>query len=169
MVFLGQDPYSNPNESIGVAFAINTSLGFMPKPLQVLYNKLCYQIPEIKDIPTEKWVKNGNLLQYTKHVLFLNAGLTVSKIPEYQSHVKYWKGAFTEQILIGLYRLNPELILCCLGKESQKCVKKINKQLTQEQIDRQIFDQHPASRSFNNTYLQEPIIFQREFFINNIK
>ena len=82
VVILGQDPYYNPNQAMGLAFSINPGAK-NPKSLNNIFKELKNDLGiERTDGNLENWHKQG--------VFLLNTALSVpEKRPN--AHKKYWK------------------------------------------------------------------------------
>lgn len=91
VVILGQDPYHNENQAIGLSFSVPKDVG-IPPSLRNIYKELKNDIPDFS-IPThgnlEKWAKQG--------VLLLNDVLTVEKHKP-GSHSNFGWKFFTKSI-----------------------------------------------------------------------
>ncbi|MFA5179661.1 MAG: uracil-DNA glycosylase [Candidatus Izemoplasmatales bacterium] len=72
VVILGQDPYHNPNEAMGLCFSVPEGIAFPPSLANILTelnHDLGYEIPQSGDL--SKWADQG--------VLLLNTILSVSR------------------------------------------------------------------------------------------
>ena len=90
-VILGQDPYHEPNQAMGLSFSVNKGIA-IPRSLQNIYKEISkefgYEIPNHGDLTA--WAKQG--------VLLLNAILTVRKGEAASHQGKGWE-TFTDDIL----------------------------------------------------------------------
>ena len=89
VVIIGQDPYHNPGEAMGLSFSVPEGCK-MPPSLRNIFKELNREFRKERECTDlTDWAKQG--------VLLLNASLTVYKnLPE--SHMEYW-GDFTEEIV----------------------------------------------------------------------
>jgi uracil-DNA glycosylase len=92
VVILGQDPYHNPGEAMGLCFSVPKEKK-IPPSLKNIYKELQQDFPDSFEIPT-----HGDLTTWSKQGVFLlNATLTVREnCPN--SHQKIWKD-FTSDII----------------------------------------------------------------------
>lgn len=91
VLILGQDPYHNPGQAMGLAFSVPMGID-IPPSLVNIYKELS------NDLECEK-PKNGDLTVWGKSgVLLLNAILTVKK-NQPLSHKDYGWTTFTDQII----------------------------------------------------------------------
>ena len=84
VVILGQDPYHQPNQAMGMCFSVPDSIR-IPPSLRNIYKEIkgnfeSYEIPQTGDLTN--WNKQG--------ILLLNTSLTVRQSTP-NSHSKYWK------------------------------------------------------------------------------
>ena len=90
-VILGQDPYHEPNQAMGLSFSVNKGVA-IPRSLQNIYKEIStefgYPIPDHGDLTY--WASQG--------VLLLNAILTVRKGEAASHQGKGWE-TFTDDIL----------------------------------------------------------------------
>lgn len=100
VVILGQDPYYNPGQAIGLAFSVNPEVK-TPKSLINIFKELKSDLgiertnPDLTD-----WHEQG--------VFLLNTALSVPE-KEPNRHKKYWK-AFTNDLIRYLATRNPNII-----------------------------------------------------------
>mgnify|MGYP001438850160 CR=1 FL=1 len=93
VVILGQDPYHNENQAMGLSFSVPESQKKLPPSLKNIYKEL-YKTDSLKEIP-----KSGDLTHWsTQGVFLLNAALTVRK-HEPNSHSKYGWHNFTDNCI----------------------------------------------------------------------
>lgn len=90
-VILGQDPYHQPNQAMGLAFSVNRGVA-VPRSLQNIYtelkNEFGYPIPSHGDLSS--WAEQG--------VLLLNAILTVQESHP-ASHAGHGWETYTNKII----------------------------------------------------------------------
>ncbi len=93
VVILGQDPYHNENQAMGLSFSVPESQKKLPPSLKNIYKEL-YKTDSLKEIP-----KSGDLTHWsTQGVFLLNAALTVRE-HEPNSHAKYGWHEFTDNCI----------------------------------------------------------------------
>lgn len=107
VVILGQDPYHEEGQAIGLAFAVSKDTK-IPPSLKNIYKELHedvgFKIPQHGD--ASKWAKEG--------VLLLNAVLTV-RDGEAASHDKYGWQEFTDSIIRKLNEKNEPVVFLLWG------------------------------------------------------
>ncbi|MFN4005962.1 MAG: uracil-DNA glycosylase [Chitinophagaceae bacterium] len=112
VVLLGQDPYHNPGEAMGLSFSVPQGVR-IPPSLQNIYKELQTDIgmpiPQSGDLTP--WAKQG--------VLLLNASLTVRK-NEPQSHSKIGWSQFTDAAIRRLSEQHEGLIFLLWGRSAQE-------------------------------------------------
>ena len=111
-VILGQDPYPNPNQAMGLAFSVNKNVS-IPRSLQNIYKELQqeynYPIPNNGDLTP--WAKQG--------VLLLNSTLTVEK-GKAGSHFGLGWEIYTNKIIDSLNNSNHAIVFMLWGKKAQE-------------------------------------------------
>ena len=118
VVIIGQDPYHNPNQAMGLCFSVpeNTPL---PPSLQNIFKELYNDIGII--IP-----KSGDLTKWaTEGVLLLNAILTVRK-NEPASHSKIGWQTFTDVVIQQISEKANGIVFLLWGKYAQEKTKYID-------------------------------------------
>ena len=91
-VILGQDPYHNPNEAMGLSFSVRKGVK-IPPSLQNIYREIHDEMPEIPIPP------HGDLTSWAKQGVFLlNAALTV-RAHQPSSHSESGWQKYTDAIL----------------------------------------------------------------------
>ena len=107
-VILGQDPYHEPNQAMGLAFSVNRGVA-TPKSLINMYKELNaefgYPIPTHGDLSS--WAKQG--------VLLLNTVLTVRK-GEAASHAGHGWETFTDKIISIINEEDRPIVFLLWGK-----------------------------------------------------
>ena len=124
VVILGQDPYYNPNQAMGLAFSINPGTT-NPKSLNNIF----------KELKNDLGIKrtDGNLKDWHKQGVFLlNTALSVpEKAPN--AHKKYWKN-FTNDLINYLVKFNPNILYIMWGNNAKAFGQKIEKQLNSKKF-----------------------------------
>lgn len=118
VVLLGQDPYHNPGQAMGLSFSVPD--GVAPPPsLQNMYKELAADVGIT--IP-----KTGNLSSWAQQgVLLLNAGLTV-RANEPNSHKHIGWQQFTDAVIHVLSAQKNNLVFLLWGKFAQEKAKLID-------------------------------------------
>ncbi len=113
VVVLGQDPYHNPNEAMGLSFSVPKSVK-TPPSLKRIYKEIAndikgFQIPEHGDLTS--WAEQG--------VLLLNAMLTVEH-KKAGSHKKIGWQKFTDAVIKKLSDEREGIIFLLWGNFAKK-------------------------------------------------
>ena len=118
VVILGQDPYHNPNQAMGLSFSVPD--GIKPPPSLVnIFKELHKDI--VMPIPS-----TGNLTHWAEQgVLLLNAVLTV-RANEPASHAKIGWTKFTDDIMLHLSLKKTGLVFILWGNFAQEKIKLID-------------------------------------------
>lgn len=123
VVILGQDPYHNDGQAMGLAFSVPKECRPLPPSLRNIYKELTAEYPDTFTAPKhgclESWAKQG--------VLLLNATLTV-KAHEAASHSNRGWETFTDQVISHLNSQCDNLVFLLWGNHAQKKSSMINKQ-----------------------------------------
>lgn len=135
VVILGQDPYYNPNQAMGLAFSVNSETQ-TPKSLKNIFKELKNDLGVERDNPNlEDWHKQG--------VFLLNTALSVpEKKPN--AHKKYWK-KFTNDLIQYLTKMNPNIIYIMWGNNAKAFGQKIEKILNSKDLIH--YSPHPSPLS----------------------
>ena len=124
IVILGQDPYYNPGQAMGLAFSVNPNVK-TPKSLINIFKELESDLgikrtnPDLTD-----WHEQG--------VFLLNTALSVPK-KEPNKHKKYWK-AFTNDLIRYLATRNPNVVYIMWGNNAKAFGQKIEKYLNSKDL-----------------------------------
>ncbi len=112
VVLLGQDPYHNPGQAMGLSFSVPN--GVPPPPSLVnIFKELHDDIG--MDIP-----KTGNLTKWAEQgVLLLNTSLTV-RANEPMSHSKIGWHLFTDTVIEKISALKENIVFLLWGKFAQE-------------------------------------------------
>ena len=135
VVILGQDPYYNPGQAMGLAFSINPGTT-NPKSLNNIFKELK------NDLGIDR--TNGNLEDWHKQGVFmLNTALSVpEKAPN--AHKKYWKH-FTNDLIDYLVKFNPNILYIMWGNNAKAFGQKIEKQINSKEFIQ--YAPHPSPLS----------------------
>ena len=110
-VIIGQDPYHNPGQAMGLAFSVPKSEPIPPSLKNIykeLQNEFNYPIPNHGDLT--EWTKQG--------VLLLNAILTVRKNQAASHHDKGWE-IYTDAIIRSLNKKETPVVFLLWGRYAQ--------------------------------------------------
>ena len=133
VVILGQDPYPNPGQAMGLAFSVPTNVRPLPTSLVNIHKAM----RQDGFIPPD----HGDLTDWaTQGVLLLNTALTVPK-NDAGGHTKQWKPFTDEVIRIVSDRDGPPIVFVLWGAEAQK-----KKRLIDSTRHALIEAPHPAAR-----------------------
>ena len=112
VVLLGQDPYHNPNQAMGLSFSVPNGMK-IPPSLQNIYKELNSDI----GLPISK---SGNLTNWaTQGVLLLNSILTV-RANEPASHSKIGWMHFTDAIIKKISEQKKGIVFLLWGNFAQQ-------------------------------------------------
>jgi uracil-DNA glycosylase len=118
VVLLGQDPYHNPHQAMGLSFSVPDGLK-LPPSLQNMYKELHKDI----GLPIST---TGNLTPWaTQGVLLLNAVLTVRE-NEPASHAKIGWTNFTDAVIHTISEQLKHVVFLLWGKYAQEKESLIN-------------------------------------------
>lgn len=120
VVILGQDPYHNPGEAMGLCFSVPQGIR-IPPSLQNMYKELQ---ADLGIAPPN----HGDLTQWTKQGIFLlNAMLTVEK-NKAGSHQKIGWQTFTDRVIQRLSEQREGLVFLLWGNFARKKATLIDKE-----------------------------------------
>jgi uracil-DNA glycosylase len=150
ILLLGQDPYHNPNQAIGLSFSVGGDVT-IPPSLQNIFKELKNEFPERKYV-----FENGNLERwfYEEKIFLLNSSLTVVKNRP-ASHMELWEN-FTNDVIKFIDDNNNNCIFVLLGNYAKS--KKIfikNKHNIIEGV-------HPSPFSANKGFFNSNIFIEIE-------
>lgn len=124
LVILGQDPYYNPGQAMGLAFSVNPETQ-TPKSLKNIFKELKNDLDIERNNPDlEDWHQQG--------VFLLNTALSVPK-KKPNAHKKYWK-KFTNDLIQYLTEMNPNIIYIMWGNNAKAFGQKIEKILNSKDL-----------------------------------
>jgi uracil-DNA glycosylase len=116
VVIIGQDPYINKGQSMGLCFSVPGEIK-IPPSLKNIYKEL------ETDIGINK--TNGNLSCWAEQgILLLNRSLTVIESKS-NSHKKIWN-PFTNKLIENLSNKTSNLVFILWGKDAQSLIKYID-------------------------------------------
>lgn len=117
-IIVGQDPYHEPNQAMGLAFSVNKGIDLPPSLVNIFkeyQSDLGYLSP--KDGDLSKWAKQG--------VLLINSILTVKKGQAFSCNYPEYQMLFNDIINILSQDKNPKVFILW-GNSAQKCKKLID-------------------------------------------
>ncbi|XP_013405579.1 uncharacterized protein LOC106170306 [Lingula anatina] len=141
IVILGQDPYHDNGQAMGMAFSVPRDFQPVPPSLKNMYKELAVDIPGFQ-IPShgslETWAQRG--------VLLLNATLTV-EAHQPNSHSKYGWQKFTDSVITHISQDCRGVVFILWGGFAQKKEKLID-----DSKHCVIKAAHPSPLSFNKFF-----------------
>lgn len=143
VVIIGQDPYPNPFQAIGLAFAINENCN-MPASLKVIAREIKNEGLKsgFYDSDIREWRNLSHLVE--QGVFLLNTALTVQR-GKAGSHLNLWE-SFTRQVIkIIAKEVDPVWLL--LGQKAQSLIPYIQKIGSLE--NRIVIAPHPAAETYS--------------------
>lgn len=149
VVILGQDPYPQPNQAIGYAFAVseNTST---PKSLSIIYKEVmdtCWELGHSPDNYPASMLEWKTLEHWREQGVFLlNTALTVEH-GKPGSHTVYW-GNFTK-FVIGVISKEVNPVWLLWGLHAQKYESMI-RALQPNNYGNILKAPHPAAEIYSN-------------------
>lgn len=112
VVILGQDPYHNPGQAMGLSFSVPDGVA-LPPSLQNIYKEIASDIGL-------KMPRNGNLEKWAERgVLLLNAVLTV-RANEPASHAKIGWMEFTDAVIRHISSEKEHVVFLLWGRFAQE-------------------------------------------------
>lgn len=111
VVLLGQDPYHEPNQAMGLAFSVPEGVEIPPSLKNIfmeLHHDLGIDMPKSGDLTP--WAKEG--------VLLLNTILTVEK-GHALSHAKYGWETFTDELIKAVNDKEEPVVFILLGNSAR--------------------------------------------------
>lgn len=139
VVILGQDPYPQPNQAIGYAFAVDKDTN-KPKSLQIIEAELAkeYKVAVNLDRTLKPWIDQG--------VFLLNTALTV----EYGiagSHESQWRGFINGVIRIIASQQSPIWMLW--GSKARSFEQAITEEDVFQSANEILRAPHPAAEAYS--------------------
>ena len=118
VVILGQDPYHNPHQAMGLSFSVPESVALPPSLINIfkeLHDDVGVPIPKTGNLT--KWADEG--------VMLLNASLTV-RAGEPMSHSKIGWHIFTDCVISKISGLKDHVVFLLWGKFAQQKIELID-------------------------------------------
>jgi uracil-DNA glycosylase len=118
VVIIGQDPYPNPVNAMGLAFSVRSSVRPLPLSLRNIDHELQtdMRIDPARSGDLTVWAKRG--------VLLLNRALTIGI--DRTSHARQWRG-FTNAVIDCLLAHPSELVFILWGSKAQGLAGRIRR------------------------------------------
>lgn len=111
VVILGQDPYHEPNQAMGLSFSVEKGTVYPPS-LRNIYRELSDDVGAT--------AAHGDLTDWAKQgVLLLNTVLTVEK-GKANSHAEWGWQQFTDAVICATNRLPQPIVFVLWGAQAQK-------------------------------------------------
>lgn len=157
VVILGQDPYHEPNQAMGLAFSVPRGEK-IPPSLRNIYKELESDLnilaPTHGDLT--KWAEQG--------VLLLNTVLTVEEHKALSHHKIGWQ-IFTDRLIYEVCRLNQPIVFILLGNEA-----KTKKEMIKNPNHLIIESVHPSPLSANRGFFGSKIFSKTNNYLikNNL-
>ena len=113
VVIMGQDPYFNPGQAMGLSFSVPEGVQ-LPPSLKTLYRALGINLNGINQPSGDltRWAEQG--------VLLLNTVLTVRKDKKSNSHRKYKWRLFTDAVIKALDAEREHIVFMLWGRIAQR-------------------------------------------------
>ena len=113
VVIMGQDPYFNPGQAMGLSFSVPEGVQ-LPPSLKTLYRALGINLNGINQPSGDltRWAEQG--------VLLLNTTLTVRKDKKSNSHRKYKWWCFTDAVVSALNEKREHIVFMLWGRIAQR-------------------------------------------------
>lgn len=157
VVILGQDPYHEPNQAMGLAFSVPRGEK-IPPSLRNIYKELesDLNIPAPTHGDLTKWAEQG--------VLLLNTVLTVEKHKALSHHKIGWQ-IFTDRLIYEVCQLNQPIVFILLGNEA-----KTKKEMIKNPNHLIIESVHPSPLSANRGFFGSKIFSKTNNYLikNNL-
>ena len=148
ILLLGQDPYHNINQAMGLSFSVPKDIKIPPSLLNI-FKELKNEFPDKKYNFT-----HGDLTKWSnKGIFLLNSALTViEKTPN--SHQELWSW-FTDQVINYIDNNRDNIIFLLLGKNAKMKKKYIN-----DDKNHIIEGIHPSPLSAHNGFFNSNIFIK---------
>ena len=120
VVIIGQDPYHEPGQAMGLSFSVPENIEIPPSLVNIL--------KEIEEDLSIKCLKNGNLERWARQgVLLLNTVLTVRRAQANSHKDKGWE-ILTKKIIEIIGKRKEPVVFLLWGSYAQKYSELIEKQ-----------------------------------------
>lgn len=157
VVILGQDPYHEPNQAMGLAFSVPRGEK-IPPSLRNIYKELesDLNMPAPTHGDLTKWAEQG--------VLLLNTVLTVEEHKALSHHKIGWQ-IFTDRLIYEVCQLNQPIVFILLGNEA-----KTKKEMIKNPNHLIIESVHPSPLSANKGFFGSKIFSKTNNYLikNNL-
>ena len=137
VVIMGQDPYSNPGQAMGLSFSVPDGVK-LPPSLKTLYRALGINLNGINQPSGDltRWAEQG--------VLLLNTVLTVRE-KQAKSHHKYKWQLFTDAVVRALNKEREHIVFMLWGRIAQRKERFIGTDNGRHMVLKAV---HPAARRY---------------------
>lgn len=154
-VIVGQDPYHNPGQAMGLSFSVPGGIDLPPSLVNIFteyHNDLGYPLPKSGDLT--EWGKNGVLL--LNSVLHVRYGQAFScAYPEYQ--------ILFNDVIRFLNKREERMVFILWGSSAQKC-----RQYIDESYHYVIASPHPSPLSaYRGFFNSHPFSKTNEFLVKH--
>lgn len=141
VVLLGQDPYIQPNQAMGLSFSVPRGER-IPPSLQNMFKELHAEYPGVYDFT------HGDLTAWfeREHIFLLNSALTVEAGAS-GSHMRLW-GHFTDNVIRYIAANRPDVVFLLMGNFA----KSKTAMLTPEAFANTVSCVHPSPLSAHNGF-----------------
>jgi uracil-DNA glycosylase len=146
VLILGQDPYINPNQAMGLSFSVPKTER-IPPSLQNIFKQLNIEYPN------QYQFTHGDLSEWFKreNIFLLNAALTV-EAGKSGTHMDMWE-KFTDKVIEYIAKYNDNVVYILLGNYAKSKIKLI----PSEKHKNIITCVHPSPFSANNGFFKSGI------------
>lgn len=156
VLLLGQDPYINPNQAMGLSFSVPKNER-IPPSLKNIFKELQIEFPNTYDF------KHGDLQEWfeRENIFMLNASLTV-EAGKSGSHMDLWE-QFTDKVIEYIAKYNKKVVYILLGNYAKSKMKLI----PNENHNNVITCVHPSPFSANNGFFKSGIFKKTNEILSN--
>ena len=137
VVIMGQDPYFNPGQAMGLSFSVPDGVK-LPPSLKTLYRALGINLNGINQPSGDltRWAEQG--------VLLLNTVLTVRE-KQVNSHRKYKWRLFTDAVVKALNKEREHIVFMLWGRIAQRKERLVDVDNDRHMVLKAV---HPAARRY---------------------
>lgn len=137
VVIMGQDPYFNPGQAMGLSFSVPEGVQ-LPPSLKTLYRALGINLNGINQPSGDltRWAEQG--------VLLLNTVLTVRE-KQVNSHRKYKWRLFTDAVVKALNKEREHIVFMLWGRIAQRKERLVDVDNDRHMVLKAV---HPAARRY---------------------
>ena len=156
VVIMGQDPYFNPGQAMGLSFSVPDGVQ-LPPSLKTLYRALGINLNGINQPSGDltRWAEQG--------VLLLNTVLTVRE-KQAKSHHKYKWGQFTDAVVRALNEEREHIVFMLWGRIAQRKERFIRTDNGRHMVLKAV---HPVARRYGGWDGKEHFTCCNEYLMKN--